>query len=95
MSEKPEALVLADAFETYALIPPGLQRVAAIPCVVSRTELSQAARLLRSQHAENERLREALAWAYNLRHLRGHSDPVVIPERFAPLIEDTLRREDK
>ena len=45
--------------------------------------------------AENERLREALAWAYNLRHLRGHSDPVVIPERFAPFIEAALRREDK
>lgn len=44
---------------------------------------------------ENERLREALAWAYNLRHLRGHSDPVVIPERFAPFIEAALRREDK
>ena len=42
-----------------------------------------------------ERLREALAWAYNLRHLRGHSDPVVIPERFAPFIEAALRREDK
>ena len=47
------------------------------------------------KHAENERLREALAWAYNLRHLRGHSDPVVIPERFAPFIEAALRREDK
>ena len=44
--------------------------------------------------AEIERLREALAWAYNLRHLRGHSDPVVIPERFAPLIEAALRREE-
>jgi hypothetical protein len=44
---------------------------------------------------EIERLREALAWAYNLRHLRGHSDPVVIPERFAPFIEAALRREDK
>ena len=43
---------------------------------------------------ENERLREALAWAYNLRHLRGHSDPVVIPERFAPFIEAAQRRED-
>ena len=43
--------------------------------------------------AENERLREALAWAYNLRHLRGHSDPVVIPERFAPFIEAALRRD--
>ena len=40
---------------------------------------------------ENERLREALAWAYNLRHLRGHSDPVVIPERFAPFIEAALQ----
>ena len=57
MSEKPEALVLADAFETYAVIPPGLQRVAAIPCVVSRTELSQAATELRRLNAENEALR--------------------------------------
>jgi len=44
--------------------------------------------------ADNERLREALAWAYNLRHLRGYSDPVVIPERFAPFIEAALRREE-
>ena len=44
-------------------------------------------------HDEIERLREALAWAYNLRHLRGHSDPVVIPERFAPFIEAALRRD--
>lgn len=60
MNEKPEALRLADAFETYAVIPPGLQRVAAIPCVVSRTELSQAAAELRRLHAENERLHDEL-----------------------------------
>lgn len=47
----------------------------------------------RAMRSENELLREALAWAYNLRHLRGHSDPVVIPERFAPLIDAALQQE--
>ena len=50
---------------------------------------------IKALRRENERLLEALAWAYNLRHLRCHSDPVVIPERFAPFIEAALRREDK
>ena len=77
MSEKPEALRLADWHE----------------CV--EEECWKAATELRRQHAEIEVLWEALAWAYNLRHLRGHSDPVVIPERFAPFIEAALRREDK
>ena len=78
MSEKPEALRLADRMAEGT----GLD-----------TQWD-AAKELRRQHAEIERLREALAWAYNLRHLRGHSDPVVIPERFAPLIEAALRREE-
>ena len=80
MSEKPEALRLADWHESVRLV--GVEE-----------ECWKAAAELRRQHAKIERLREALAWAYNLRHLRGHSDPVVIPERFAPLIEDALRRE--
>ena len=95
MSEKPEALRLADVLETHVEIPVDTAiNWRNIPCVVSRTELSQTRDELRRQHDEIERLREALAWAYNLRHLRGHSDPVVIPERFAPFIEAAQRRED-
>lgn len=65
MNEKPEALRLANAFETHAVIPPGFPKVAAIPCVVSRTELSQAAAELRRLHAENERMREALTYDWD------------------------------
>ena len=103
MSEKPEALRLAENLENpwHALrvssrLLPGVD-----PLIVGGLRLDAAIEL-RRQHAEierlkaeNERLREALAWAYNLRHLRGHSDPVVIPQRFAPFIEAALRREDK
>ena len=59
------------------------------PAIIHVVRALRQAEIIRQ---ENERLREALAWAYNLRHLRGHSDPVVIPERFAPLIEAALRR---
>ena len=58
-----------------------------------RVALAAPSEDIEALRRENERLREALAWAYNLRHLRGHSDPVVIPERFAPFIEAALRRD--
>ena len=103
MNEKDEALadamrlVLADAFEAYARIPPGLQRVAAIPCVVSRTELSQAARLLRRLHAENERLREALELAFSCHGKVLMSDPPQDAWKFHrvnEVIAAALRREE-
>ena len=88
MSEKPEDIL-------YYLngIYIGTERGAALHAEIERLK----AVALQAQNAaidlakENERLREALAWAYNLRHLRGHSDPVVIPERFAPSIEAALK----
>ena len=93
MNEKDEALAYSQLLLLHAesITDFGVKDMV----VNSATELVvlhyQAERL----KADNERLREALAWAYNLRHLRGHSDPVVIPERFAPFIEAALRREDK
>ena len=90
MSEKDEALRLADAFETHAAIPVGLA-MGAIPCVVSRTELSQAAAELRSQHAENERLRKALEALLSL-----HDDPCPYDAATTrAAARAALRREDK
>jgi hypothetical protein len=101
MSEKPEALRLANAFETHAVIPPGFPKVAAIPCVVSRTELSQAAIELRRQHAEIERLREALDRSLTdeqIRQIAASIDRSMPLESakilFARRIEAALRRED-
>ena len=57
MSEKPEALEVADSLERpqpYAYL------------VVDEARVRAAVRLLRHLHAENERLREALALAERL-----------------------------
>ena len=90
MSVKPEALRLANDLEAFYRLTGegGMDAQAADELLHQHAEIE-------ALKAENERLLEALAWAYNLRHLRGHSDPVVIPERFAPFIEAALRREDK
>ena len=52
MSEKPEALRLAQEFEIHAAFGSGM--------TIRRTEIEAVAAELRRQHAEIERLREAL-----------------------------------
>jgi len=104
MNEKPEALALSQLLLLHAdsITDSGVKDMvinSATELAVLHAENERLRDELRQSsidytRAGVERLREALAWAYNLRHLRGHSDPVVIPERFAPLIEAALRREE-
>ena len=88
MSEKPEALEVADSLERpqpYAYL------------VVDEARVRAAVRLLRHLHAENERLREALKLALNSHGRMLMSDPPQDAWKFNrvdEVIVAALRRED-
>ena len=81
MSEKPEALRLAQEFELHVAFGSGM--------TIRRTEIEAVAAELRNLHAENKRLREALEIIAGYRQcvdpLMGNQDVAIA----------ALRREDE
>ena len=93
MNEKPEALRLAQEFEIHVAFGSGM--------TIRRTEIEAVATELRNQHAEIERLREALDRSLTdeqIRQIAATIDRSMPLESakilFARRIEAALRRED-
>lgn len=79
MSEKPEALRLAQEFELHVAFGSGM--------TIRRTEIEAVAAELRNLHAENERLRGLLTEARGAKWL-------VVQDNLLDRIDAALRREE-